>query len=89
MCAGGFELNTRMKTFAEYSIPDADSLTDLLTEDVSPAVAKTAALAIIFKISQLSRTLQNADSKTLSKQMFWLGSLMALALHTNDASRKF
>jgi hypothetical protein len=78
-----------MKTFAEYSIPDADKLNDLLTEAFSPAVSKTAALGMLLKISQLSRTLHSAESKTLSKQMFWLGSLMALAIHTNDPSRKF
>jgi hypothetical protein len=74
-----------MKTFSEYH---ADNLTDLLTEDVSPAVAKTAALVILAKLSQSGHTLQSSDSKILSKQLFWLASLIALGIHANDPARK-
>jgi hypothetical protein len=69
-----------VKTFSQFAW-DTDNLADVLSEEVSLAVAGASALAMVFKISQLGRTLQSADSKILSKQLVWLGSIMALAIH--------
>ena len=86
-------LNTVMLTFAEYSDNPLteNTVTDLaesvlLNETtISPSLAKTAALGILLKMTQLNRTLAqsrsaSADTKALSSQLLWLSSLVALSI---------
>jgi len=67
----------------------------LLSEiTIGPTVAKTAALGILLKITQLNRTVvqsknADADMKALSNQLFWLASMVALSIGAiNDSWAK-
>jgi hypothetical protein len=53
----------------------------------SPAVAKTAFVAIVFKMNQLSRKIEGADSKSLSSQLVLLGAMIALAINTINSEQ--
>jgi hypothetical protein len=88
-------------TFAEYlDNPTGNNATELIESSllneitISPTVAKTAALGILLKITQLNRTVaQNksasADTKALSSELLWLASMVALSIGAlNDALAK-
>ena len=90
-----------MLTFAEYlDNPTGNNATELIESSllneitISPTVAKTAALGILLKITQLNRTVaQNksasADTKALSSELLWLASMVALSIGAlNDALAK-
>jgi hypothetical protein len=90
-----------MLTFAEYlDNPAGNNVTELVENallneiTISPTVAKTAALGILLKITQLNRTVaQNksasADTKALSSELLWLASMVALSIGAiNDALAK-
>ena len=78
----------KLMTFSEH-VSDADNTPEVLTEAISPSVTKAASLAILFKISQLGRTIKSPDSKAISSQLFLLASMIALAINTgSDACRR-
>jgi hypothetical protein len=79
-------------TFSEYfANPTETAVTNLVESallneiTISPGIAKTAALGILLKITQLNRTVaqnknSSADTKALSSELLWLASMVALSI---------